>query len=164
MARTANRGRGECTWCAGTAAVLLLKLKGVGGLEERVQVWMTLPWVLAANAMAAAAAGLGWLMPGLAGRTAAGEGRVCWGACGCVCRTDQSRGYGTRGVQTSQLQRHWSVQHVVLRCHGARPDRIGTVWASGPGLLRYGDMATGLRRSCCTATRKEKLKEAGKPK
>jgi hypothetical protein len=76
IARTAKR---EWAWFPSTVAVLLLK--SVGGLEERVQVWTSLPRVLAANAMAAAA-----------GRTADGEGvlRSCcfvWGRVG-VSRTD----------------------------------------------------------------------------
>jgi hypothetical protein len=53
MARSVKRARGEWAWFPSTVAVLLLK--SVGGLEEKVQVWTSLPRVLAANAMAAAA-------------------------------------------------------------------------------------------------------------
>lgn len=52
LARATTRARGGWTWCPGMAAVLLLK--AVGGLE-RLQVWITLPCALVANAMAAAA-------------------------------------------------------------------------------------------------------------
>jgi hypothetical protein len=91
IARTSNRARSEWAWCPGTAAVLLLK--SVGGLEERVQVWTTRPWVFAANAMAPP--DLADCSPNCSRRGPSFFAAVLLGPCGCVSQTDQNRGYGT---------------------------------------------------------------------